>query len=430
VTDRPRPPATRLRRQYLCALLLQSFLLWPATGRLLAQDSMGHYETAHYEIETDGDPSLAVMVGRHMEEIHRLYSEMFSDYGQTERQFEVKVFTTTAEYARTVPEEIAGSTGAFIPRQRLLVANMEGRTAEEVMRTLYHEGFHQFMFEAVSAYCPIWLNEGIAEYFAEATWNGTTFTLGQVPTVRLHIVQQSLRDGSYIRFADLFSLDPRAWVQSAASNARRASLQYTQAWSIVHFLVHGSDGRYVRLLNSYLKSLSDGRDPERAFRDVFGTDLSSFEQAWAQHVMSLTPSAKFVCRDRMQMLMHLAELVYSDPREFESVPDLRNRLLRNPAYAWSITTPTGVRITSQDRDAAAALFRCPFDKGRHGSSFVVLRSLETGEPTLFCNHHPAVVIAAYYDGQSRGRRRVTVEERVRETVRPELLRAIEEAYRR
>ncbi|MHC5034924.1 MAG: DUF1570 domain-containing protein [Planctomycetota bacterium] len=411
----------KVLRTAVVALLLAALC---AVDDAASRPDMIRYETEHYAIETDTTPAFAEMVGAHMEEIYGEYSRRFSDYGRVRGRFEVVVCSTEARYLELVPDRISGSVGAFVSAKDLLAAHAEGRTQEEVLRTLYHEGFHQFMYLVVSKKCPIWLNEGLAEYFSEATWNGQGFTTGQVPTMRLHAVQQAIRSGRYIPLGNLFGLSADQWLQNVRTDARRASLHYSESWSVVHFLVHGGGGRYAHMLNEFLRQISRGQRQERAFQNAFGTDIVTFERAWIQHVMSLTPSDKFRCRDNMEALLLLANLVYGDPRKFENARDLRWEVLFRGDYRWEITRSTGDKTSSAEREDVGMLFRCPLHRGKEKASYVVVRHLASGMPILICDDHAGFIIKAYYGRSPSGELKPVVEEQVRETVPADLRQAI------
>lgn len=408
----------------LAAAAVLSVAVVRAPAARSKEPAMFRCETRHYMVETDTSPQFAEVVGRHMEEIFKEYSRRFKDYGRLTTRFDVAVFRTQQGYADRVPPLVQGSTGVFVSAQSLLAAHCENRTPEEVLRTLYHEGFHQFMYCVVSQRCPVWLNEGLAEYFSEATWNGQSFTTGRVPTMRLHTVQQALRDGTYIRLGELFAMEPAQWLQNVRTDARRASLHYSQAWSVAQFLIHANNGAYAAMLDRFVKEISEGRSHDDAFRRCFGTDLAAFEVTWGRYVMSLKPSPEFHCRDNMEAILLLAAMVYKDPREFTSVAELRPRLLSGRAGRWEIIRPTGEKVTSDRRADVADLFRCPFDQGGQRVSYVLVRNLQTGAPMLVCDHHPGVIIKAYYEPAPDGSLRPVVEEEVRETVRPDLIQAI------
>ncbi len=419
-------PSSKTLRTVLCAALGAALLALLCTGAAGARPELFTEQTEHYSIETDVSPEFAHLVGAHMEEIFKEYSRRFGNYGQMKLRFRVAVFDDEEEYWRVAPPQVKGSTGVFVAYDQLLAAHRHGRTTEEVLRTLYHEGFHQFMYSLVSQKCPIWLNEGLAEYFSEATWNGDGFTTGQVPTLRLHTVQSAIARGNYIPLAELFSMGSGRWLQNVSTDSHRADLHYSQAWSVAQFVIHAEGGRYAGMLDRFLKELSEREDEAEAFRVSFGTDVQAFERAWAQYVMSLRPSPKFRCRDNMEALMLLASLVYEDPREFNSVSDLRDRLVHNPRYGWQITRATGETLTWNQAEEVAKLFRCPYHE-ETGISYVVVRDTATQMPMLVCNHHPGVIMKAYYRPRESGALAVTVEEQVRDTVPDDLRQAIMDA---
>ncbi len=381
--------------------------------------------TEHYDVETTIGSHFAEVVGRHMEAIYREYSRRFEEYGEADRKFNVAVFRNEEQYAAHVPAEVRGSTGVFVSRTRLLAAHADGRTGEEVLRTLYHEGFHQFMYELISQRCPIWLNEGLAEYFSEATWNGRDFGVGHVPGSRLYVVQQAVKQGKYVPFAELFSMSSESWLQNIRTDNHRANLVYCQSWSIVHFLLQAENGRYVARMGKLVELISEGNDQEEAFKESFGPGFSlrAFERAWAEYIMSLKPSPKFECRNNMRYIMMLAKSVYGDPTDLRDLEDLRGKVMSD-RISWRIENPYGDVVSSDDRGRVARLFRCPFDEDGHNVSYVIVKSPGSGLPVLVCTHHPGIIIKAYYRPDGEGGLAVEVEEEVRDLLSPAFKRAI------
>lgn len=408
------------------AILLAAAFVSPAGA---AEPGMFRYESTHYTVETDTSPRFAEVVGRHMEAILRRYASQFGGYDRITEHFDVAVFRSEGGYLAQVPDTVRGSTGVFVSSQRLLAAHCQNRTPEEVLRTLYHEGFHEFMYYVVSQQCPMWLNEGLAEYFSEATWDGKEFATGQVPTMRLFTVQQALKNGTYIRLSDLFSMGAEQWLQNVRADARRASLHYSESWSVVQFLFHADGGRYAPMLHQFVQDIALGMTQEQAFQHCFNTDMHKFEAAWARYVMSLQPSPKFCCRDNMESALLLAKMAYGDPRKLEDLASLRTQVLYAPGVRWQITRPNGEKVSSDRGEQVAALFRCPFDEGGGRISYLLLKDQQTGRPVLICDHHPGFIIKAYFAYSDPGDLRPVVEEEVRETVTDDLRQAIVNAAR-
>jgi len=414
-----------------CARMKAALLLGVAALAVLAMasgrddGSMYVMETQHYRVRTDVSQDFAGLVGRHMEAIHKEYSRRLKEFElKVGDKFEVRVYARRVDYDAAVPGELLGSGGAFVSKDRLLAACMEGRTDEQVFRTLYHEGLHQFLYSSFAQECPVWVNEGLAEYFSEATWNGRTFSTGQVPAGRLYVVQSALRANQYVPLENLFKMKSEEWLDNVRSTETRASLQYCEAWSVVHFLIHARGGRYGPRLLDYLRNISEGVDRALAFDKSFGSNVASLERAWSAYVMQLRPGPDQVCRRNLELLAFMALHIYATPQRFRSLEELHGDLTRENVR-WHVVTPYGEEITSANREAVELLFRCPYDRRPSRASYILLKDAETGLPTLFCNHHQGIVAMAYYVPGGEGGYTVEVEQVVRDTLPLQLVRTLD-----
>ena len=117
--------------------------------------------------------------------------------------------------------------------------------------------------------------------------------------------------------------------------------RYAASWMLVHFLLHAESGRYVNMLRTFLKQISEGTGYEEAFRNSFGSDIAAFESAWARYVVSLKPSPKHMCRDNMEEIMYLAREIYGDPRRFDRLDRLHRKVAQSSRYRWSFRRPSG-----------------------------------------------------------------------------------------
>jgi hypothetical protein len=386
------------------------------------------HETTHYRVVSDISPEFTGLVARHMEAIFKEYSRRFRGYGKMKKRFNVAVYKSAAEYERHIPPLVKGSAGVFAADLQLLAAHAEGRTTEAVLRTLYHEGFHQFMYVVIARDCPIWLNEGLAEYFSTATWNGTGFTIGQVPTEHAVTAKRLVSEKSYIPFERLFAMTDQQWLLCTRTNPQAAGVQYVQSWSIVHFLVHARGGRHSPLLVSFLRDLHSGEAADKAFKKAFGEDLAAFEKAWSDYVGSLEPSPKFRCRENMVSLLLLAQWLHKDPHEFTSLKSLREATVEHVRGMWRVVQPSGRVFSSQDKATASDLFHCPLREDE-SAGYLLVKDPETRLPVLVCMHHGGILMKAYYSPKPGGGYEVRAEEVVREMVPADLRRAITAAGR-
>jgi len=406
------------------SFLLLALLALPAVAEG-AEDQMFTARSKHYEVRSDVSQRFAQLVSQHMESIYGEYMRRFRDYGLRDAGvFNVVVYAKKDDYDASVPRPLIGSAGAFISVRKLLAAWRGERSDEEVFRTLYHEGFHQFLFTTMPHPVPIWVNEGFAEYFAEATWNGRSFTTGRVPYMRLFVIQKALKDGEHIPLSDLFAMSDQDWMDTVGADQNRANIQYCEAWSVVHFLAHAQGGRHRARILSYLKQLSEGEDRDKAFKRSFGSDARAFERAWAGYVRDLKPTPDEICRKNLEVILFLALSYYRDPARFTSLESFAADVLNTGRMTWEVTAGDGDKISSADRERVRSLFTCPYDKRRHGISYVLVRDPKTSLPMVFCGYHAGIVYKAHCVPREEGGYRVYVEQVVRETMPPDLVKLL------
>src|SRR5205085_299513 len=141
-------------------------------------------------------------LGRRMDEMYAEYERRLADYniGGVPR-LEVYLFARQEDYLQFTGDRLRNTGGVYIPRRNLLAAFLEGQGRDGLRRTLQHEAFHQFAYNAISRTLPVWLNEGLAQLFEEAVWDGTSFWLGNVPPRRLRQLKNDLAKVRLIDFS-------------------------------------------------------------------------------------------------------------------------------------------------------------------------------------------------------------------------------------
>jgi tetratricopeptide (TPR) repeat protein len=175
---------------------------------------------------------------------------------------------------------------------------------QDARETFLHELSHRFL-DARFASLPVWLNEGLAQYYAtlEATpdrvvlgapggldvsdrplmwssWRGSAETLqlpsGKAPRVR------DLIDGDRASF---YVMRPGV-ARAALSNAdrERKSVNYATAWKLVRYLMDGPDAGDRARFTSFLAALEHGEPARASFLAAFGRDLPRVEEAFRRYL--------------------------------------------------------------------------------------------------------------------------------------------------
>ncbi len=155
---------------------------------------------------------------------------------------------------------------------------------DSVWVTLRHEATHLFLFMHVpdAKNLPGWINEGLAVYYASANVKDRKFTGVDVPARELHRVQAALRIGGLETLHRHLTRRDGDWSGPAAA----------QAWSLVHYLLHGEDGKNRKAFRRYLFSVGAARSGAVHFRKVFNVKLRRFRQRWKEYILKISPTPR------------------------------------------------------------------------------------------------------------------------------------------
>jgi hypothetical protein len=231
-----------------------------------------HYYVIHSDLPMERVREAAVRLNTMAEEYHRR-TRSFS--GAISRRMPFYLFAGSEAYqAAGAP---AGSVGVYDGRR--LMALGDERVGDRVWSVVQHEGFHQFAHRVITPRLPVWVNEGLAEYFGEAVWTGDGFVTGLIPPERLKRLRKRMAAGEMLRFSQMLEMSQQQW--NAALKTGEAPRNYDQAWSMVHFLVHADDGRYREAFADFINDISAGASPTDAFQRRFGGNVRGFEQRYA-----------------------------------------------------------------------------------------------------------------------------------------------------
>jgi len=120
---------------------------------------------------------------------------------------------------------------------------------------------------------PVWLNEGLAEYFGESIFTGDGFVTGVIPPWRLARLKKEITGGETKSVRRIMNLSPQQW--AGEMNIKN----YDQVWSMVHFLVHGDDQKYLDPFSDCIREISKGRQFVQVWDHTIGP-TDGFEDRW------------------------------------------------------------------------------------------------------------------------------------------------------
>ena len=297
---------------------------------------INRYTSRYYTIYSTTSPEEVREYGRHMDNVFKQYSIRFRSFStRDKRSMPLYLFATRQQYLAFLNRcgiDGSGSGGMFFVRPGIegLATFTEGRTRSSAFEVLQHEGFHQFAHAYIGSQLPVWVNEGLAEYFADGIIVRDRMKLGFANDRRTLSVRTAIQNGKAIDFDELLEMSHQQWNRNTVDQPALAGLQYDQSWSIVHFLIRGDGGKYRSAFEQYLLLVSKGRPSGSAFRMAFGTDdTSAFRRRWTRHALALKPDTFTTAVANMEFLaLGLRSLHNNNLPLPATLADLRTALQR------------------------------------------------------------------------------------------------------
>lgn len=247
-------------------------------------EGMKLYPTRYYQLYTDLPAEKVLEARVRLTLMAQEYWARTKTFGGVIREaFEFDIFSKREDYlAAGAPAGSAGVYQGFGKHKGRLMAWAAGG---DTWRIVQHEGFHQFIHMTMGGDIPVWVDEGLAEYFGVGIWTGDAFVLGVIPPERQKRIVAMIEGGKMMSIPDMMKLSHAEW------NAALASRNYDQAWSMVHFLAHADKGKYQGAFSAFIRDVASGQPWEKVWVNYFGRDTNRFRQLYAAWWTQLPPHA-------------------------------------------------------------------------------------------------------------------------------------------
>jgi hypothetical protein len=130
------------------------------------------------------------------------------------------------------------------------------------LRGAFHEYVH-LAARNLRAPLPLWLSEGIAEYFStfESARGGNKASIGEPIPAHLMLLKSE-----WLELDDLRAIAPDS---PRYNEDERRSVLYAESWAFVHFLLHGTPSRRDHL-EKYLSAIESGAAEPEVWERIFG----------------------------------------------------------------------------------------------------------------------------------------------------------------
>ena len=198
----------------------------------------------------------------------------------------VRIYASRDEYLDALEADgmtnMAWSAAYWSPQRRELVAHLSPDGGEELMRTIRHEAFHQYLSYAASMISASpWFNEGYAQYFEDEGLE----SLGGLEG--LGVKSDEDVDKIAAAIPGVLMMD---YGQFYGGSDLERRFKYRLAWSVVRFIEKGADDVRLKpfegLKKRYMDALIETRDMRQAtsaaFRDadLLKTFVAEWKKFW------------------------------------------------------------------------------------------------------------------------------------------------------
>ncbi|MFW6336839.1 MAG: DUF1570 domain-containing protein [Phycisphaeraceae bacterium] len=337
----------RHRRAAFVTAWLTLLCLVTAEPLFAAPGELATFRSRHYTIHSDlRDRETLKTYGQHMDTVFRAFQHRFRDYRpRHDQQMPLYLFRTRDGYQNFLGKhgiDANNSGGMFfvVKDARGLATWTSGRGREAVFEVLQHEGFHQFAWNYLGSDLPIWINEGLAQYFEDGVIVDGRFKTGFADAQRIRLLKDAFASGRGPHVREVLDIDDETWRRTLTTDARASERLYAQAWSVVYFLIHGDGERYRKHLATYLKLVSRKADSRRgnqqagdAFRAAFRlTDLEPMQRRWSAFAKSQRPDPVTLATDRMAFLAAGMRWMHEQGKPMPEKLDELKQTLQNASF--------------------------------------------------------------------------------------------------
>lgn len=241
----------------------------PAVQRLLekaqreqnAETDFTQNESSHFVLHFEGEQTSSALRGQILSVLESDYEDLIRDLGTPPRDnILVTLYTQTAFFDVTHAPNWSGAI--YDGKLRIPISGLTSVTPE-LARVLKHELSHAFITKLSGGRCPIWLNEGIAQFLEPRNLGSNGHLLAVLFKNQEQIPLNAL-EGTFTQFS-----------------GAKAAIAYAESLAAVSYI---SDSYGLSDVQRILERLSQGNSSEAALRATIHSDYGQLEADLAHYL--------------------------------------------------------------------------------------------------------------------------------------------------
>lgn len=290
-----------LRRPFVVLFLLASLVAVPTPSK----DTWIEVQSPHFTVISNAGDKEARKIADQFEQFREVFHTTFPNW-RVDLGKPLIIFAVRNEDSLRVllpayweQKDRAHPMGIYIVGEdRHYVALRTNVETDNPYQVVYHEYTHAILnlnFRGL----PVWLNEGLAEFYANSIIEDKDVEIGRIAPYHL----QTLQTERLIPIDILFTATQSSRYYNEANHA---SMFYAESWAITHYLMMDPEASKRELLKHFLADLDATGDPVASAQKNFGNlkDFASAMDAYA--------------RQRTFFYRKIPTTIHSDAKSFSS----------------------------------------------------------------------------------------------------------------
>lgn len=353
--------------------------------------------STHFVVLTDAGEKEARRVAGQFERMHMVFHTLLPTKGDDADPPIVVIAVKDRKGMQALePVEYLGKdrvdlAGFFLraPDKNYILVRLDAEESH-AYANVYHEYTH-YMLRKADGWLPLWLNEGLAQFYENTDIDDKTVWLGQANMEELKFLGRN----DLLPIETLLKVDGRS---PYYRDEQKGSVFYAESWALTHFLIVSDRIQGAHRMHDYAERLAQGEDAVTAAREVFG-DLDKLQRGLSDYVMQqkfmyfmmpATLTAKDAAVDVQALPGAEADAVRADmlvyTRRSAEAEALAETVLREePGNALAHESTGMLRFLAGDQVGAKKWFREAEELDAHSYlapyyyAMMALRSGATGE---------------------------------------------------
>lgn len=239
--------------------------------------------TPHFYVVTDAGEKQARNVADQFERMRAVFHDAFPNIAIDEfGPITVLALRNEKEFRTILPPDYLAKgsmklAGYFqrVPEKNYILVRLDARDEDHPFEVVYHEYTHLLTSKGAD-WMPIWLNEGLAQFYETAEIEGKDVLLGKAG----YGTVEYLRENRLIPLPTLFAVNHDS---PYYHQENKASIFYAESWALTHMLFIDDFKTKANRLRTYMELLSNHVDPAQAATQAFG-DLSQLQKQLQSYV--------------------------------------------------------------------------------------------------------------------------------------------------